>query len=192
MGEAALTACYLWNHSETSTLPPGITPYEMLNGHKPDLAHLGVFRAKCFVCIPTELQTKGGPHSHPTIFMGYSEGVKGYHLHARDDGAFFTVQDVIFDENLPCVTHHTDSDGKDDEPIIAVTPSAPIPTSIPLLSSPPVAEPHCSTRARIHTPVGQLFADELAVFKAHLMALCHARADRAVENSLHKGVTLDD
>jgi hypothetical protein len=88
-GEAALTACYLWNRSETSTLPPGVTPYEMLNGRKPDLAHLRVFGAKCFARIPTELQTKGGPHSRPAIFMGYPEGVKGYHLRARDNGVFF-------------------------------------------------------------------------------------------------------
>ncbi|KIK40030.1 hypothetical protein CY34DRAFT_62430, partial [Suillus luteus UH-Slu-Lm8-n1] len=73
-----LTGCYLLNRSETSTLSPGITLYEMLNGCKPDLAHLHVFEAKCFAQIPTKLQTKDSLHSHPAIFMGYPEGVKGY------------------------------------------------------------------------------------------------------------------
>jgi hypothetical protein len=34
-GEASLTAAYLWNRSESNALPPGITPYELVNGHKP-------------------------------------------------------------------------------------------------------------------------------------------------------------
>jgi hypothetical protein len=39
-GEAVLTICYLWNRTESSTLPCGVTPYEVLNGCKPDLSHL--------------------------------------------------------------------------------------------------------------------------------------------------------
>ena len=39
-GEAVLTAAYLWNRTESVSLPPGITPYELANGTKPDLSHI--------------------------------------------------------------------------------------------------------------------------------------------------------
>jgi transposase InsO family protein len=38
-GEAALTAAYLFNRSESHSLPAGVTPYEMLHGSKPDVSH---------------------------------------------------------------------------------------------------------------------------------------------------------
>ena len=46
-GEAVLTAAYLWNHTESAALPPGKTPYEMVNNKKPDLSHLRVFGSRC-------------------------------------------------------------------------------------------------------------------------------------------------
>ncbi|KAG2073291.1 hypothetical protein BDR04DRAFT_946963, partial [Suillus decipiens] len=39
-GEAALTVCYLWNRSEAQAIPPGTTPYEIINGKQQDLSHL--------------------------------------------------------------------------------------------------------------------------------------------------------
>ena len=44
-GEAVLTAAYLWNRTKSTALPPGKTPYEMVNNRKPDLTHLRVFRS---------------------------------------------------------------------------------------------------------------------------------------------------
>jgi hypothetical protein len=41
-GEAALTAAYLFNRSESRALPPGIMPYEMLHGTQPTLTHLHI------------------------------------------------------------------------------------------------------------------------------------------------------
>jgi len=40
LGEAALTAAYLHNRTESWALPSGKTPYEMLHGVRPDLSHL--------------------------------------------------------------------------------------------------------------------------------------------------------
>jgi len=42
-GEAALTAAYLHNRTESRALPSGKTPYEMLHGVHPDLSHLRVW-----------------------------------------------------------------------------------------------------------------------------------------------------
>ena len=41
--EAVLTAAYLWNRTESTVLPPGKTPYKMVNNRKPDLTHLRMF-----------------------------------------------------------------------------------------------------------------------------------------------------
>jgi hypothetical protein len=62
-GEAALTACYLFNQTKLHTLPAGKTPYEMLHKVQPNLSHLHIFGACCFTHIPPELQEKLGPCS---------------------------------------------------------------------------------------------------------------------------------
>jgi len=60
-GEAALTACYLFNRTELRALPAGKTPYEMLHKVQPNLSHLRIFSACCFARIPPELQESLDP-----------------------------------------------------------------------------------------------------------------------------------
>lgn len=108
------TICYLWNQTESSTLPPGVTPYEILNRWKPDLSHLCVWGTRCFARVPTELQVKLGPYSHNTFFMGYQDGVKGYWLHDADTGTFFITRNIHFNENFPSTTQCADSDSDSD------------------------------------------------------------------------------
>lgn len=137
-GQAVLMACYLWNQSELSALPAGTTPFELVNGWQPDLSHLRVFSAKCFAQIPTELQMKLGPHSHPAVFVRYTEGTKGYRLHDRNTGAFFVARDVIFDKNMPGLPH-SDSDSNSDKP-----PASPLPVVVyhpPSQLTPPLHPP---------------------------------------------------
>jgi hypothetical protein len=181
-GEAALTACYLWNCSESCTLPPGITPYQLVNGRKLDLSHLCVFGARCFTQIPSELQTKMGLQSCPAIFMGYPDGVKGYCLHDKDTGIFFTAHDIIFDKNLPSIpAGGNDSDSNSDGTnttanthIITQSASQP-PTPSLALSSPQQTTTTCrSTRNHVPTPAGEAYAGEIAATKAHLLTLRNA------------------
>lgn len=147
-GEAVLTVCYLWNGKESSTLPPGITPYEVVNNQKPDLSHLHVWGARCFAHIPIEQQIKLGPHSHIAYFMGYSDGTKGYCLQDADTGVFFSARDVLFDKNFASVSHFSslDSSDKDDAPLVQQVPTA----STPLTAPPPItqqpSDTHCSSR----------------------------------------------
>jgi hypothetical protein len=205
-GEAAPTAAYLWNRSESSSLPPGLTPYKIVNGCKPDLSHLCVFGAKCFAHIPTELQMKLGPHSCHAVFIGYPEGTKGYHLRDLGTGAFFRARDVIFGENLPSLHHLCDSKSDSDSgsdhpnPIQATssppqpaahqsksTPSSlPVPTPVP--APPSLPEPRCSSRTRTLTPAGQSYSDELTAAKSWLQSLREACLGRT-EVAGHKGVT---
>jgi hypothetical protein len=80
-GEAALCAGYLWQYTPSSTLPCGVTPFELASKSKPDLSHLRVWGSRCFARIAIERQTKLGPRSRECVFMGYPEGVKGYARH---------------------------------------------------------------------------------------------------------------
>lgn len=60
-GDAVCTYQYLRNRMPTSVLPSGTTPFEAYRHQKPDLSHLRVWGCQCFVAIPPELRTKGGP-----------------------------------------------------------------------------------------------------------------------------------
>ncbi|KIK32193.1 hypothetical protein CY34DRAFT_39671, partial [Suillus luteus UH-Slu-Lm8-n1] len=73
-----LTVCYLWNRSTSHVLPPNVTPYKLVNESKPDLSHVRIFGSRCFARIPSELQSKLGPHSRQAVFLGYPEGTKRY------------------------------------------------------------------------------------------------------------------
>ena len=53
-GEAVLTAAYLQNLTSTSTLPNGVTPFEVFYGRKPDVSHLRVWGTRCFAMVPQE------------------------------------------------------------------------------------------------------------------------------------------
>jgi hypothetical protein len=180
-GEAVLTACYLWNRSESSALPvAGTTPFELVNGRQPDLSHLRVFGARCFARIPTELQAKLGPHSRHAIFVGYPEGTKGYRLRATDNGTFFVARDVIFDENMPG-SPHSSSDSDDDSDTASSIPApssgtvATLPSALPS-PPPPVRR---SARSRVLTEAGRAFQDDLASSRARLQALRDVRNNRA-------------
>jgi hypothetical protein len=99
-GDAALTTQYLRNRLPTSTLPLNITPYEIMHGVKPDLAHLRVWGCQCFPSIPPELRTKGGPRRYEAIFVGYEENRIGWRV--RDlAGKYHFSRDVIFNESVP-------------------------------------------------------------------------------------------
>ena len=60
-GDAALTINYLRNRVPTTALPANTTAYEVMHKTKPNLAHLCVWGCQCFVIIPPELRSKGGP-----------------------------------------------------------------------------------------------------------------------------------
>jgi hypothetical protein len=143
-GEAALTACYLFNQTESCALPTGKTPYEMLHKVQPNLSHLRIFGAHCFARIPPELQEKLGPHSREAIFMGYPPGVKAWQCRDIATGAFFNSCDVIFDETLSN-RPFPDSDDKDE----GTTSSSASPPAAPVAPTAPAR----STAAPLHVEV---------------------------------------
>jgi hypothetical protein len=98
-GDVVLTAQYLRIRVPMSTLPANTTPYEMLEKCKPDLSHLRVWGCQCFVLIPEELRSKGGPRMFEAIFVGYEENRIGWHVRSVT-GKYSFSRDVIFNESI--------------------------------------------------------------------------------------------
>ena len=182
--KAVLTATYLWNHTKSAALPPGKTPYKMVNNKKPDLSHLCIFGSWCWAHIPTELQSKLGPKSCQAIFMGYPEGVKGYCLHDSGSGAFLVACDVIFDEDL--LGNVTDDDEEEEsiapptpptvtsQMVAAQVPGTPISTAlipVPAVAALSLVVPCRSMHACNMTKAGRAFAKDCAAAKACLEEL---------------------
>ena len=197
-GEAVLTASYLWNQTESRSLPPGKAPYEMVNGKQPDLSHLRIFGSHCWARIPTELQTKFGPRSHQVIFLGYLEGVKDYRIQDTTTGAFFTAHDVVFDESLTplieCESNEEDNNTIDMVPnpvsLTSTPPTSSLPTAPappPPLTPPPPNEPHRSGHICFLTNKGKVYTAGIAAAKARLKTQGHITT-KEVDKEPSKGV----
>ncbi|KNZ77309.1 Copia protein [Termitomyces sp. J132] len=78
LGEAILTAQYLQNCLPTSTLPSLITPYEIMEGTKPDLSHLQVWGCGCYILYPSKIFGKGAGQRFEAIFVSYKEDWIGW------------------------------------------------------------------------------------------------------------------
>jgi hypothetical protein len=133
-GDAALTMNYLRNRAPTVALPSGVTAFEMMNHRKPNLSNLRVWGCQCFVTIPPELHSKGGPRRLEAIFVGYEEDRIGWRV--RDlQGKYHFSRDVIFNESVPGhlapirkIDKPTSSSS--DSPAVATRPARPLnPTS---------------------------------------------------------------
>jgi hypothetical protein len=77
-GEAVVTAVYLQNRLLTKSLA-GRMPYEAWYGQKPAVSHMRVFDCRVFVKQLGHVD-KLADRSHIGVFIGYTEGVKAYHI----------------------------------------------------------------------------------------------------------------
>ena len=146
-GWAVSTTQYLRNRLPTSVLPSGITPFEVHHKRKPDLSHLRVWGCQCFVLIPPELRTKGGPRRYEAIFVGYDDNRIGWYV-CDQKGAFHFSQDVIFNESVPGRLS-----GR-----LSSHPAVPSSSSSPSSNLPIPRPPYLC----VHTAAGQAFADTIA------------------------------
>ena len=168
-GDAILTVNYLCNHVPTSTLPDNVAPYEEMEHVKPNLSHLWVWGCQCFVAIPLELCTKGGPHRFEAIFVGYEDNQLGWHV--RDlHGKYHFSHDVIFNELVPghSSSHHKTPPTTVPSPSLVIPPPLPTTSSHPLPSSSPPPTPRpprhitCTSKGQAFKEVIQIRDDRLA------------------------------
>ncbi|KAH9705857.1 hypothetical protein KPL70_012031 [Citrus sinensis] len=91
--EAAKTACYIVNRSPSTAI-------EMWTGKTADYSYLHAFGCPVYVMYNAQERTKLDPKSRRCIFLGYADGVKGYH---GDDGTVKEKSEIVpvYVENNP-------------------------------------------------------------------------------------------
>lgn len=84
------------NRSGNSFLEPGISPYEVLYGSKPDISHFRVFGCVAYVRVPPETRRKLDNRSQKGLFVGiYHDAAYRVML---PDRSIVKSKDVIFEE----------------------------------------------------------------------------------------------
>jgi transposase InsO family protein len=95
--EAINTACYcsnrLYCHGKL-----GKTPYELLNGRKPNIAYFRVFGYKCYILKKGTRLSKFENKCDEWFLLGYSTTSKAYRVWNLTNGTLEEVHDVKFDE----------------------------------------------------------------------------------------------
>nr|CAH7736890.1 unnamed protein product [Callosobruchus chinensis] len=96
--EAINTANYLRNRCPSKSLN-GLTPYEMWTGKTPDISHLRDFGCKVFCLNQDQNKGKLDARCKEGIFIGYSEGTKGYRVWIPRENKFLVTRNVKFSED---------------------------------------------------------------------------------------------
>jgi len=77
------------------------TPYQLLTGERPSVAHLRVLGCGAYVFIPAEIRTnKLAPKSELMTYLGNAPGAKGFMFMRSPNNVLFYTTHCIFDESL--------------------------------------------------------------------------------------------
>ena len=95
--EAIKTTCYCSNRLYYHRLLEK-TPYELLNGRKPNIAYFRVFGWKCYILKKGTRLSKFEKKCDEGFLLGYSTTSKAYRVWNLDSGTLEEVYDVEFDE----------------------------------------------------------------------------------------------
>jgi hypothetical protein len=91
-----VTTVYILNCSPTKALN-GRTSYEAWHRRKPVVSHLWVFGSLAFDKEVGHIG-KLDDRSTPGVFIGYTEGSKGYRILDSGTQRVCTTRDIVFDE----------------------------------------------------------------------------------------------
>nr|GEZ56511.1 putative RNA-directed DNA polymerase [Tanacetum cinerariifolium] len=97
--EAIATACFTQNHSIIHRRF-NKTPYELINGRKPNISFLLVFEALCYLKNDREDIRKLGAKCNIGFFIGYSADSCAYRIYKRRTKILMKTMNVSFDELL--------------------------------------------------------------------------------------------
>ena len=95
--EALSTAVYTRNRSISIVLGDK-TPYEVLNGRKPNVKHLRTFGCQSYSHVSSDERSKLDSKAKSCIFLGYSNITKGYRMFDSKTKKIFHSRDVVFSE----------------------------------------------------------------------------------------------
>nr|GEW28861.1 Gag-Pol polyprotein [Tanacetum cinerariifolium] len=96
--ESVNTACYVINRSSTTAVELKI-PIEMWTQKPVNYSDLNLFGSPVYVMYNTQETTKLDPKFRKCLFLGYANGVKGYHLWDPAAHKVFFTRDVVFMED---------------------------------------------------------------------------------------------
>jgi transposase InsO family protein len=95
--EAINTACYSSNRLYCHPMLEK-TPYELLNGRRPNIAYFQVFGCKCYILKKGKRLGKFDKKYDEGFLLGYSTTSKAYRVWNSSNGTFEEIHDVEFDE----------------------------------------------------------------------------------------------
>ncbi|GKC47294.1 retrovirus-related pol polyprotein from transposon TNT 1-94 [Tanacetum coccineum] len=103
--EAVSTACFIQNQSIIHTRY-NKTPYELLNGKKPNVEYFYVFASLCYSTNDRDDLGKMKPKADIGIFIGYSETPKGFRIYNLRTKNIMETIHVKFDELTAMASKH--------------------------------------------------------------------------------------
>ena len=79
------------------------TPYEMLNGVKPDISHLRILGCAAYIFLHEDQRDDAlSPRAELMMFIGYTDGIKGWKFMCSN-GTIFLATKAVFNKNaFPC------------------------------------------------------------------------------------------
>jgi hypothetical protein len=95
--EAINTACHYINRLYCHPMLEK-TPYELLNGRKPNIAYFRVFGCKCYILKKGSRLSKFEKKCDEGFLLGYSTSSKAFRVWNLSSGQLEEVHDVEFDE----------------------------------------------------------------------------------------------
>ncbi|WVZ58321.1 hypothetical protein U9M48_008602 [Paspalum notatum var. saurae] len=123
--EAINTACYASNRLYPHCLLHK-TPYELLNGRKPNISYFQVFGCKCYICKKRQHLGKFQRRCDIGFLLGYSSKSKAYHVFNDATDMVEETYDVEFDESNGSQGAHVDVVDIDEEPLVEAMKNMPI------------------------------------------------------------------
>jgi hypothetical protein len=97
---AISTAVHIKQRVPHSSLPAGLTPFQLWFGHRPNLSHLHPFGTRCTARILSTHPSKFHPRGEPARFLGYATDAKGYLIWVSNEhgpgGSVKVRRDVVF------------------------------------------------------------------------------------------------
>ncbi|WVZ96842.1 hypothetical protein U9M48_042425 [Paspalum notatum var. saurae] len=123
--EAINTTCYASNWLYPHRLLDK-TPYELLNGRKPNISYLRVFGCKCYIYKKRQHLGKFQRHCDIGFLLGYSSKSKAYRVLNNATGMVEETYDVKFDESNGSQGAYVDVVDIDEESLVEAIKNMPI------------------------------------------------------------------
>ena len=98
-GECVKTAVFLMNRTPSPILKAK-SPFEILYAKLPNYANFRTFGTLCYASTLISSRHKFSPRVVAVVFLGYSQGYKGYELPNLSTKQIFISRDVKFFENI--------------------------------------------------------------------------------------------